>query len=105
LSLRPSYIALGPIFETTCKSMSFGPQGMSRIQEWKELCPEVPLVAIGGLQLDHGPALLAHGADGISVVSDVLANPRPEERTRAWLKLWNERRLGINFFGSSVVRP
>ncbi len=105
LSLRPSYIALGPIYETTCKSMSFGPQGMPRVEEWKDLCPETPVVAIGGLKLEHGLPLLGYGADGIAVVSDVLAHREPEQRTRDWLKLWNERRLGAMGFGSSVVRP
>ena len=104
LSLRPSYVALGPIFETTCKSMNFGPQGMSRVREWQELCPDVPLVAIGGLKLEHGPSILAHGAHGIAVVSDVIAHPQPEQRTRQWLKLWQDAWQAPKFFGSSVVR-
>ncbi len=85
IALRPSYIALGPIFNTTCKSMAFGPQGMERVREWKELCGGIPLVAIGGLKLEHAPTLLSYGASGLSVITDVLAHVNPEARTRDWL--------------------
>jgi thiamine-phosphate diphosphorylase len=85
MALRPSYIALGPIFHTTCKSMAFGPQGMERVKEWKELCGDIPLVAIGGLKLEHAPKLLAYGASGLSVITDVLNHVNPEARVRDWL--------------------
>jgi hydroxymethylpyrimidine kinase/phosphomethylpyrimidine kinase/thiamine-phosphate diphosphorylase len=85
VALRPSYIALGPIFHTTCKSMAFGPQGMERVREWKELCGDIPLVAIGGLKLEHAPTLLSYGASGLSVITDVLAHVNPEARVRDWL--------------------
>jgi hydroxymethylpyrimidine kinase/phosphomethylpyrimidine kinase/thiamine-phosphate diphosphorylase len=85
VALRPSYIALGPIFQTTCKSMAFGPQGMERVREWKELCGDIPLVAIGGLKLEHAPTLLSYGAAGLSVITDVLAHVNPEARVRDWL--------------------
>jgi hydroxymethylpyrimidine kinase/phosphomethylpyrimidine kinase/thiamine-phosphate diphosphorylase len=85
VALRPSYIALGPIFPTTCKSMTFGPQGMERVREWKALCGDIPLVAIGGLKLEHAPTLLEYGASGLSVISDVLSHVNPEARVRDWL--------------------
>lgn len=85
VALQPSYIALGPIFHTTCKSMAFGPQGMERVQEWKELCGDIPLVAIGGLKLEHAPTLLRYGASGLSVITDVLAHENPEARVQEWL--------------------
>jgi hydroxymethylpyrimidine kinase/phosphomethylpyrimidine kinase/thiamine-phosphate diphosphorylase len=85
VALQPSYIALGPIFHTTCKSMAFGPQGMERVAEWKELCGDIPLVAIGGLKLEHAPTLLRYGASGLSVITDVLAHENPEARVREWL--------------------
>ncbi len=88
LAIKPSYIALGPIFETTCKSMTFGPQGMERLQEWHALCPGIPLVAIGGLKLDHASTLLSYGASGLSVITDVLKAVDPDARTRAWLAVF-----------------
>ncbi len=80
-----SYVALGPIFATTCKSMRFGPQGMPRIAEWVSYFG-VPVVAIGGLKLEHVAEAINLGADGVAVISDVLAHPDPERRARAWIK-------------------
>jgi len=88
LAIQPSYIALGPIFETTCKSMAFGPQGMERLREWHGLCPGIPLVAIGGLKLNHASTLLSYGASGLSVITDVLKAEDPDARTRAWLAVF-----------------
>src|SRR6059036_2126888 len=47
LRARPDYIALGPIFPTTLKSMRFAPQGVAKITEWKRRIGAIPLVAIG----------------------------------------------------------
>lgn len=82
--LAPSYVALGPIFETTCKSMAFGPQGLGRIREWAALS-ECPVVAIGGLRVEHAREAVRNGAEGVAVVSDILANADPEGRAREWL--------------------
>jgi thiamine-phosphate pyrophosphorylase len=85
LRARPDYIALGPIFPTTLKSMRFAPQGIPKISEWKKRIGNIPLVAIGGIKLEQAPAIFAAGADSIAVVSDVTQNADPDARVRAWL--------------------
>lgn len=85
LTHQPDYVALGPIFETTLKKMRFAPQGYERITAWKLAIGDRPLVAIGGIKLEHAPAIFAAGADSIAVVSDVTQNPDPDARVRAWL--------------------
>jgi thiamine-phosphate pyrophosphorylase len=85
LRAEPDYIALGPIFPTTLKSMRFAPQGIPKITEWKKRIGDIPLVAIGGIKLEHAPAIFAAGADSIAVVSDVTQNAEPDARVRAWL--------------------
>ncbi len=65
--------------------MPFGPQGLERIGEWKRLVGEIPLVAIGGLNVERGQACLAAGADIVSVVTDITPNADPEARARQWL--------------------
>ena len=85
LRAEPDYIALGPIFPTTLKSMRFAPQGIPKISEWKKRVGNIPLVAIGGIKLEQAPAIFAAGADSIAVVSDVTQNPDPDARVRAWL--------------------
>ena len=86
LRAKPDYIALGPIFPTTLKSMRFAPQGIAKISEWKKRIGNIPLVAIGGIKLEQAPAIFAAGADSIAVVSDVTQNAEPDARVRAWLQ-------------------
>ncbi|MGC2812679.1 MAG: thiamine phosphate synthase [Bradyrhizobium sp.] len=85
LRARPDYIALGPIFPTTLKSMRFAPQGIAKITEWKKRVGDIPLVAIGGIKLEQAPAIFAAGASSIAVVSDVTQNADPDARVRQWL--------------------
>jgi thiamine-phosphate pyrophosphorylase len=85
LRAKPDYIALGPIFPTTLKSMRFAPQGIPKITEWKKRIGDIPLVAIGGIKLEQAAGIFAAGADSIAVVSDVTQNADPDARVRAWL--------------------
>ena len=85
LRAEPDYIALGPIFPTTLKSMRFAPQGIPKITEWKKRIGDIPLVAIGGIKLEQAAEIFAAGADSIAVVSDVTQNADPDARVRAWL--------------------
>src|SRR5204863_4573985 len=87
LRAKPDYIALGPIFPTTLKSMRFAPQGIAKIAEWKQRIGAIPLVAIGGIKLEHAAEIYAAGADSIAVVSDVTQNADPDARVRAWLDI------------------
>src|ERR1700721_2114445 len=73
--------------KTPLKSMRFAPQGIPKITEWKKRVGALPLVAIGGIKLEHAPEIFAAGADSIAVVSDVTQNTDPDKRVRAWLKL------------------
>ena len=85
LAAKPDYVALGPIFFTTVKSMRFAPQGIERIAIWKKAIRDIPLVAIGGIKLEHAADIFAAGADSIAVVSDVTQNADPDARVKAWL--------------------
>ena len=85
LRAEPDYIALGPIFPTTLKSMRFAPQGIAKITEWKKRISDIPLVAIGGVKFEQAAEIFAAGADSIAVVSDVTQNADPDARVRQWL--------------------
>jgi thiamine-phosphate pyrophosphorylase len=85
LSLAPDYVALGPIYPTLLKAMPWAPQGLAKITEWKRRAGAIPLVAIGGLTLSRLPAVLAAGADVAAVVTDIVRDPDPEGRARAWI--------------------
>ena len=84
LDAGAAYIALGPVFETTLKAMRFAPQGLKRLAQWKAHLGAVPLVAIGGLRLEHAQGLRRAGADSVAMVSDVQGEGR-RERVAAWI--------------------
>jgi len=85
LALEPDYVALGPIWPTKLKQMPFGPQGLERLHEWRTLCGDVPLVAIGGITCERAPSCIAAGADSVAAVSDFICNDDPEQQVRRWL--------------------
>lgn len=87
LRAEPDYIALGPIFPTTLKSMRFAPQGIPKIADWKQRVGDIPLVAIGGIKMEQAAEIYAAGADSIAVVSDVTQHADPDARVREWLGL------------------
>ncbi len=72
LSVRPSYLALGPVFATATKAVAAPPQGLARIARYARFAGgRAPLVAIGGIGPDTLPAVLATGVGGVAVVSAV----------------------------------
>ncbi|HEY1862215.1 MAG TPA: thiamine phosphate synthase [Roseiarcus sp.] len=85
LKFEPDYIALGPIYFTRLKAMAFAPQGLERIGEWKGRIGTIPLVAIGGLNIERAKLCLSAGADIVSVVTDITLNADPEARAREWV--------------------
>jgi thiamine-phosphate pyrophosphorylase len=85
LAFNPDYVALGPIYPTILKAMAFAPQGLERIGTWKRRVGAIPLVAIGGLNVERAKLCLAAGADIVSVVTDITLHPDPEARAREWV--------------------
>lgn len=53
-AVRPSYISLGPVFETSSKKVAFSPRGAVLVRAWRSLI-DVPLIAIGGISLETAP--------------------------------------------------
>ena len=85
LAAEPDYVALGPIFPTILKAMKWAPQGLDRIAEWKRRVGDIPLVAIGGLNIERVNGVFKQGANSAAVVTDITLNADPEARTREWL--------------------
>jgi thiamine-phosphate pyrophosphorylase len=85
LAAAPSYIALGPIYETRLKVMQWAPQGLERVTQWKKRIGPVPLVAIGGITPERADGVRVAGADSLAVITDFFTHPDPEARVRQWL--------------------
>ncbi|WP_299651359.1 thiamine phosphate synthase [uncultured Jannaschia sp.] len=86
LALAPDYVALGPVYPTILKKMKWEQQGLDRVTEWKRLVGEVPLVAIGGMNVERAAGAFAAGADIVSAVTDITLNDDPEGRVRQWIE-------------------
>jgi thiamine-phosphate pyrophosphorylase len=75
------YIAFGPFAATGTKidaGAPVGPQGVRAVRTLTTL----PLVAIGGIGPQSAGAAIEAGADGIAVVSAIMAAPDPEAAAR-----------------------
>ena len=68
--LPADYIAIGPVFKTTTKPTSDPSLGISNVSSWLRNKAR-PVVAIGGIRLDHFPELLQAGVDGIAMISEL----------------------------------
>jgi thiamine-phosphate pyrophosphorylase len=86
LSEPVSYVAVGPIFGTTTKDTGYTAVGVGLIAAAAARASGVPIVAIGGIDLDRAPGVLAAGASSVAVVSDLLT-PDPTARIRQYIEL------------------
>ncbi len=71
------YLAIGPVFPTSTKADPDPVVGTSTVARVKELAPEIPLIAIGGISLDNAAEVIAAGADGVAVASAVVLAEEP----------------------------
>lgn len=79
----PSYMALGAVFATTLKRMATAAQGTARLQRYARLMHHYPLVAIGGIDEQRLPAVMASGVGSAAVVRAVVAAEHPEAAAQA----------------------
>jgi thiamine-phosphate pyrophosphorylase len=87
------YVGIGPVFGTPTKPDHQPPIGLDGLARLVAISP-VPAVAIGGLKVEHVPAVLASGAEGVAVVSAVCGQPDPEAATgvlAAAIRDWRRR--------------
>lgn len=74
------YLGVGPVFGTTSKENPAPALGLDGLRAIVEISP-VPVVAIGGIQVEHVPDLMATGVFGIAVLSGVCCADEPREAT------------------------
>ena len=85
--IRPSYTAIGSIFETPSKNIDHKPVGVEEFAKLRRLI-RGPVVAIGGITLEKGGELKDRGANGLAVISDVLNASDPVARAKQWMEFW-----------------
>ncbi|WP_412976410.1 thiamine phosphate synthase [Ornithinibacillus sp. 179-J 7C1 HS] len=65
------YIGAGPIFPTTTKTDAKKAVGVKWIQTLRNQYPHLPIVGIGGIQIDNANSVMEAGADGVAVISAI----------------------------------
>lgn len=90
-SIKPSYIALGPIFATTSKDMPWIPQGVAAVTKWVDMLgDDYPLVAIGGINFERAQALKETGVGSVAMISAITESDDYEKATKELLALWSD---------------
>ncbi len=72
------YIGISPVFVTPTKTDTFKPFGLEGIKAVSAISRH-PNVAIGGINLENAGQIMAHGANGIAVVSAISSDENPRQ--------------------------
>jgi thiamine-phosphate diphosphorylase len=84
--LPVDYIAIGPIFSTSSKDNPDPVVGLEELSRVRRVTGDLPLVAIGGINLENAREALNAGAVSVAVISSLLAQPSEiSSRTRELL--------------------
>ena len=70
------YLGVSPIYATPTKTDTAPPLGLKGLQEIRRAV-RLPLVGIGGLSKDNAAEVIRSGADGVAVVSAIVAADDP----------------------------
>lgn len=80
------YLGVGPIYAQSTKVDAAPPLGVVGLRAARALSTR-PIIAIGGITPDNVAAVLEAGAQGLAVVSAIVAADDPEAATRRFAQL------------------
>ena len=84
------YIGISPVFATATKLDAATPLGLDGVRRIRAAVG-LPIVGIGGLSCDNAAAVIAAGANGVAVVSAIVAADFPERAAAALKKCLRTR--------------
>jgi thiamine-phosphate pyrophosphorylase len=94
LSLPIDYIAVGPIFHTSTKEDADAVVGLELVS-YVPRAGRLPLVAVGGINIDNLASVLRAGADAVAMVSGLFTGCRSIEAISARAKEALERAISV----------
>ena len=89
------YIAPGPVFSTASKHDAGPVLGLEVLQEIRRSV-SVPVVAIGGINLENVHEVIAAGADGVAVISAVVGKRNITAAARELRKRVSESKAALD---------
>jgi thiamine-phosphate pyrophosphorylase len=87
--LKPDYIGVGPVFPTPTKAIPDPDLGLELMGKIIRKSP-LPAVAIGGIDEENLPEILARGAVNFSSVRHIMNSPDPRSVIRRLIEIWKE---------------
>jgi thiamine-phosphate pyrophosphorylase len=85
------FVVLGPIYATPAKAQYGPPLSPGVLREVRE-AHRLPIIAIGGIKAANVPEVIRAGADGVAVISAVMAAVEPASAARELLDVWRQAR-------------
>jgi thiamine-phosphate pyrophosphorylase len=85
------YLGVSPIYATPTKTDTAAPLGLKGLGEIRKAV-KLPLVGIGGLTRENSGDVIRNGADGVAVVSAIVAADDPEAAAKALRQVIEEAR-------------
>jgi thiamine-phosphate pyrophosphorylase len=85
-NLPVDYLGVSPIFATPTKTDTAAPWGLNGLSQVRTQS-DLPLVAIGGIQLGNAREVLDAGADGLAVVSALCSAADPTAAAQRFRKI------------------
>lgn len=92
--LGADYIGVSPIFRTTTKPDAGRSSGVALIRNIKKNI-NIPVIAIGGIDLSNAEEIVHSGADGLCAISAVITRPDVKSEIRKFQKLYKNKG-GVN---------
>jgi thiamine-phosphate pyrophosphorylase len=83
------YLGVSPIFATSTKSDAGKPAGIALIEEIRGRI-DIPLIAIGGINLANAPQVIEAGADGLCAISAVVTREDVSAEIRKFQELFRD---------------
>jgi thiamine-phosphate pyrophosphorylase len=72
------YLGVSPVFATPTKTDTAKPLGLEGLRAIRKIV-DLPLVAIGGINVQNCASVIAAGANGLAVVSAIVSAPSPQK--------------------------
>ena len=94
LEIEPSYLAIGPIFETTSKKVNYETVGVKELTNWSKNV-HYPIVAIGGINLSNIEEIITiKNVNGIAMISELLnKNEISPKKIKTLLKIFYKKNI------------
>ena len=87
------YLGVGPLFATPTKADALPPTGLGVLRTIRQAV-RIPMVGIGGITYTNAGDVIRAGADGVAVVSAIIASPDPGAAAWALRSAVDQARCG-----------